>query len=512
MSLTRHRAWLWAATILLVLFFLSRLYHLMILPLFLDEASHITRAQWVWQGKPFYLLETGKALAPYVAAIFWPFTAAPFIGRFVVVLFGAIGLASAYAVGRELHSRNVGLLCMAFWLICPQLMFFERMALVDTTLGSMGVLTLWLAIRMMRSRRIVTAVMCGIGLALCILAKLTGLVFLPIPILAAFLITSRTKWLIRFRQMAIAYAVFGILMAWPLYYIHSVNADPTGQSSGLTTTDTNPDTLGRRVEKNATSIWEAYQVYFSPAVFRVMVGVAIAALFFAPRRTLMLWLLAGAFLGVIIAAAAAVWLRYASTAVPFILLGAALGFVLLTEEAQRGFRFPRLVLGVPWLLALGWAILIGLPFQLTAYRDPTQLTLPATDRVEYIEWIPSGYGVREAAQYLQKNITAPITVVGTAVNCNGARLYMPLNTPVSFLCPDLDWGGHNQSVIDDIYKRVRQNGSIFVLAEDKVPPTVDVSALPEPRSELQTFSRPTGYYNVHLYRVGGEVAQTFDKP
>src|SRR5262249_50053129 len=125
----------WIAVGLLLVFWISRVHNLLALPLFLDEASHLTRAQWVWQGRPFYLLETGKMLAPYLAALFWPFSAAPFIGRYVVVILGAVGIASAYAVGCELRSRYVGLLCMTLWIICPQLMFFERMALVDTTIS-----------------------------------------------------------------------------------------------------------------------------------------------------------------------------------------------------------------------------------------------------------------------------------------------------------------------------------------------------------------------------------------
>src|SRR5947209_10893350 len=111
------------AIILLFIFFLSRIHNLLILPLFLDEASHITRAQWIWQGQPFcllgtgqaldhlallnqsgcgqpfYLLTTGKALAPYLMAVFWPFQGQIFIGRYVVVLIALIGIAACYAVG-----------------------------------------------------------------------------------------------------------------------------------------------------------------------------------------------------------------------------------------------------------------------------------------------------------------------------------------------------------------------------------------------------------------------------
>src|SRR5579859_6022362 len=100
-QLARSRLSLWLPILVLLIYAVLRLYHLMTLPIFLDEASHITRAQWVWQGKPLYTLTTGKALAPYVMSIFWPFVAGPFIGRYVVVLFGLIGISACYAVGRN---------------------------------------------------------------------------------------------------------------------------------------------------------------------------------------------------------------------------------------------------------------------------------------------------------------------------------------------------------------------------------------------------------------------------
>src|SRR5262249_13871635 len=202
----------WAAVLLLFVFFLTRIHNLLALPVFLDEASHITRAQFVWQDKPLYLLTTGKALAPYLTALFWPFVGQVFIGRYAVILIELSGIASCYAVGRDLYSRNAGLLGMALWIICPQLLFFERMALVDTTFASMGMFTLWIAVRMIRSGRWQLAILCGVGLVLCAFAKLTGLVFFPIPVLAALFIKSRVGWLDRTRQVLIAYAVAILLL------------------------------------------------------------------------------------------------------------------------------------------------------------------------------------------------------------------------------------------------------------------------------------------------------------
>src|SRR5258708_35992609 len=84
----------YAPVLLLLLYWVSRMYHLLILPVFLDEASHITRAQWVWQDQRLCLLSTGEALAPYLVAGFWPFHGWPFIGRCGELSLGAGGISA----------------------------------------------------------------------------------------------------------------------------------------------------------------------------------------------------------------------------------------------------------------------------------------------------------------------------------------------------------------------------------------------------------------------------------
>ena len=141
MPIRTSRLSIWLAVGLLLVYALSRLAALLALPVFLDEASHLTRAQWVWQGRPLYLLETGKALAPYLASAMWPFGSGTlFIGRFAVIALGLVGLAAAYGVGRALHSRGAGLVIMALWIVAPGIFFYERMALVDTTVSAMAML------------------------------------------------------------------------------------------------------------------------------------------------------------------------------------------------------------------------------------------------------------------------------------------------------------------------------------------------------------------------------------
>lgn len=489
----------WIVIGLLLVFAATRLHELLLLPLFLDEASHITRAQWVWGEAPLYLLETGKALAPYLTALFWPFTAAPFLGRFVVVMISLVGLAATVAVGKHLHSRQLGVLAGAAWIVTPQLFFYERMALVDTTLASMAMFTLWAALQALRGRAhgLRWAALCGLGLALTVLAKLTGVVYLVLPALIAVL-WSPLPWRERLQRVIVAYAVAGILLAGPALYLIGGQIDPTGQSSGLTSTDL--DGASSRFAENLSQALDAERVYYGDALLLILIIATVGALATAPRRTLVLVVLIALPLAAIFASANALWLRYLSTVAPFGLLLLGLGLVQFTTWLGRDAPHGYMAHGIIWLALAGWALTNGGPFIATAYRDPTALRLPAGDIREYIRWIPSGYGIRDAASYLA-NVERPITVLGTAVNCNAARLYLPLNATVTLRCPSLSWGGNNPVTVDEIRERLRQ-GDVYILSEDKNPPTLDLNLFRN-KEQLASFARPGKRNTVRLWRLFG---------
>jgi len=491
---------IWTAAALLFLYWLTRTYALTVFPLFLDEASHLTRAQGVWRGSPFYLLETGKALAPYLAALFYPFSGAVFIGRYAVILLGVLGLAAGYGVGRALHSRGAGILLMALWIGAPHLFFFERMTLVDTTIGAMAMVALWWAIRALRSGRPFAAVLCGAALALTVFAKLTGLVFLLLPILAALFITEK-PFRLRLRQAGIALLVAGVILAPAALYILSQKADPTGQSTALTSLD--PASLPQRAGGNIAAIANAFRIYYGDLFLIIAALTVIGFVLTAPRRAL---LLIGGFLlplAAISLTANSLWLRYTTPAAPFLLLIVVIGAAVQIDAVARANRAAEkpFALATLWAAPLMWIAFWGLPFMITAYGDPAALRLPEGDRAEYITWIPGGFGIAEASAWFSHTQT-PITVIGTAVNCHAARLMTASTAPVTFYCPPLDWGGRVYApIVALISERLAAGEDVYLLTEDKKPPTLPNAAIPAEREEMITFQRPGGRNTVRIYRL-----------
>jgi 4-amino-4-deoxy-L-arabinose transferase-like glycosyltransferase len=435
-------------------------------------------------------------------SIFWPFVAPIFIGRYVVVILGLIGIASAFQVGRELHSPQAGLLSMTLWILQPQMMFLERMALVDTTISAMAMLTLWIAIRMIRTGRFRTALLCGVGLALCVLAKTTGIVFFPIPLLAAIFIRSRTSLTKRAMLVFIAWITAVVILLPVAMYVLTTGEDPTAQKYGLTST--NPEKMSVQIPRNLSRIANAESIYFSAPMLIVLAVVILIALVRRPRAALILLALAFGLLAAITVVGARVWLRYMAPATPFILMSAAIGLLEAVMIMQR-FRIPAASF-MPWTIAAAWGLLFCLPFHFTAYTDPKQLDMPSGDYTEYISGIASGYGIDQAVPYLLNKIKTPTTVVVTAANCDGARMYVPYGSPVTLFCPGIDWAGYtdiNREIVRNIAQRVKQEGPIYIIGENVA--IIPEYQLPRPYRRLIEFPRPEshGWYGVRVYHIEG---------
>lgn len=487
----------------------------------MDEATHLTRSQEVWQGKPFDLLLTGKALGPYLAALFDPFSAAPWIGRYVIVLVGSIGLASIIALGRALHSRQAGLLAGVLWLLCPYLFFFERMALVDATVASFATLSALLAVRMIRTGGTRDAILCGVALALCVFAKTTGIVFLVIPTGTAILLPGITRrnvqsaldiekgWgeaatftfqaitrdvRVRLRQVIITYVVALVLLIVPSLYIWSQSANVFG--IGTLASD-QTSTLSERLAHNIETAWNAYHAYFHPLFWAFLLFGMVMALGLQPRRALLLAMLSIIPLAVLILTATQLYLRYLVITLPGLLALAAVGFVSATQFSR--WRRP-----LPWLAVGVWAVLFTLPFMSTAFADPGQLALPTSDRYEYLDGWTAGFGLREAADELIRIAhaqNAPLTAIGLVSSCNTLRLYVPDDGLVTIHCPDV-WDGTGYGITTGrqlIRAEANKSGAAYAIGEIGGP--VYESAVPLPRQALSTYGRPDADYSVVIYRV-----------
>jgi 4-amino-4-deoxy-L-arabinose transferase-like glycosyltransferase len=496
------RRWLWLLVVCFLGYWLLRLPNLLALPVHTDEGEYVIWAQWVWGEHPLYFLEGGKVMTIFLTALLNPFNEGLFVARYLTVLLGAIGVAATYASARKLHSPQAGLLAALLWLGTPGLIFFERMNLHDIPLASMSMLTLWLTLRMAESPHWSRAVWAGIGLLLCVTAKGTGLVFLALPIIVLLFPPRRPRlpFSYRLQEVAVAYGIFVAGMVVPVAYLISVRADPLNMGinrpASLSSLGS-PLVLIERVSTNLRAMIQAEYVYLSPALLIMLLVALLILIRRNARLAVMLMIITGVVLAAVAALASKLWLRYVTIATPYLLLITACGlaYLLIDRNAPRSR-------GIVWLVAVAYVLLVGTPYALTAQTSPDALPMPGTDRFEYVKWIASGYGIRDAAGYLRQTITQPTAIFSSAGNCYGAMTLLS-SSLVNIRCPFglTWWDSPNDDYVQSVHDHAEQYGFALVIA-DETAPIIAPDRLPQPLRVIKTFPRPDGEFNVILYCAG----------
>lgn len=496
--------WQWLMVGCFLAYGLLRLPNLLALPAHTDEGEYLLWAQWAWQGDPLHMLEQGKVLVISLTALLNPFNGGLFVARYLVLLSGFIGVAAVYAVGRKLHTPQTGQLAALLWLGTPQLIFFERMSLHDLPLASLATVVLWLALRMMESPRWQRAAWCGVALALCVAAKATGVIFLAIPVVVALFWRGKLSSRQKATQVARCLTIFALLLLIPAMYIVSAGADPFYMSANRPASLTALGGLEgvlERLRVNLIRMVQAERVYLSLPLLIALPLAAVVLILRNSRLAVLLLGLTGVVFLAIALAASKLWLRYVIPATPFLLLLIAVG---LTYWAlgYRGRRPPPRRQWALWSATLGWGALVGLPYAVTAQRDPSLLMLPDTDNFEYVQWMAAGYGIREAIVYLETLADQPLTVMGSAANCYGGRA-MIVRPYLTLICPSGEtwWDDPNVAHVQRIHDQVSSEGYALILA-DATAPIIAADRLPQPLRVVREFPRPGGQFSVIVYCAG----------
>src|SRR5579885_52895 len=166
MKLSKRYLFALAAFGLLALFFLTRLYNLLGLPIFTDEAIYIHWSQVAandasWR---FISLTDGKQpMFVWIAMILLKLISNPLVaGRMVSVIAGLLSMIGMFFLASELFkNKKIGLTASLIYILYPFSLVYDRLALYDSLVAMFMIWSLYFEVLLVRHIRLDLAMILG---------------------------------------------------------------------------------------------------------------------------------------------------------------------------------------------------------------------------------------------------------------------------------------------------------------------------------------------------------------
>ncbi len=396
---------------LVVLYFITRLTHLTIFPIFTDEAIYLRWSQigsfdaaWrfipLTDGKPplFHWIVMGTIRLfqdPLIA------------GRIVSIFSGFANLILISLIAHRLFKNSrITFFSALFYILSPFMVVYDRLAIVDSLLTTTSLASFFFALLLAQTLRFDTALLLGSSLGAAFLTKSSGLIFLllsPITILISKFHQSR-----RLRQFFtwstflltaffLSQIIYSILRLSPFFYrIQQKNDEfiiPLSQFLSQPFTMT----FG-----NAKSLL-TWQIGYLTLPLSLLVLIAfINRKYFRQHLLLALYYLIPFFM--IASFNKIIFPRFLLFSTPYLLILAASG--LNTLLSSQSDRFTQ----------IGIALLVLLLPSVTVFHllfHPDQAAIPQADRDQYWDSWPAGHGIDQIVAFFSQQSQSQPLFIGT---------------------------------------------------------------------------------------------------
>ncbi len=464
---------------LLVLCLTLRVAQLTAWPIFVDESLYIRAAQLMDLHRPatFFTMESADygGNPPLFAWLLTPLLHLPvdplLAARLTAALIGTLGLLWTWATARMLWGSVAGLSAALLYALCPFLIFYNRMALLDGLVATCGAGALYYAVALSRRGRTLDAGALGLCLAAGLLTKILAASLLLLPLLAVVAARPRDRRAVA--RGAAAAAVIGVGPFLCLLSRPYMNTPYSFAFHGHL--QTNGDIMATlhvvqgQVMVWATGLW----LYLTPPCLAL---VALGLWSLRRERLILLigaWAVLGSLPVLITPNRLFVPRHFLFIAVPLIVL-AARGVIMLGHTIHAQLTASRRA----WLaiLACGGAGLIALPAigtDVTMIAVPSRTPLIPADRFQYVAGWPSGYMLTSVLSYLRRQARrGPLTVVTDGGNPPRDMLRVTLSRDVSITTTDVNV--EDARGLRDFIKSAGRAGNLYLMmhyTSDRPPPS-----------------------------------------
>lgn len=448
--------------VILTLSFLIRTINLTKLPIFADEAIYIRWSQ-VMKSEPtlrFLPLSDGKQpLSMWLTMPLLKLVDDPlFAGRFLSVLTGTMSVLGVFFASFILTGDKKKSLLSAFILgLVPYGLFFDRMALADSTLTMFGIWVFAVGVWLSKNPRLDLAMILGFILGGALLTKSPALYFsLLLPTLV--IVTGKKENILKYLVLLIptyliGYGMYNILRLGPNFnMLSSRNMDYVYPLSHIITSPLDP--FKPFIDRSR----EFYWMMGTGSLFLLFVVGLLEGFRNKFKETLVLF---GWFIGPILVSSEfskTMTARYVLFSLPF--------FVMISAMAV--FSKIKIVRNLSYFLFAGF-VLQSLLLNYNLLFNLEKANLPRSERSGYLEEWTAGQGITEIKEYLinrQKGENKTV-VVGTegffGTLPDGLQIYFDKNQNVNVIGIGLQL----DKVPDQLVSAKKAGNLVFLVANDE---------------------------------------------
>lgn len=233
MKLFKKYPEIFIATFLIAVYFFTRLYNILSLPIFTDEAIYVRWSQIASNDASWRFISLTDGKQPsfvWIAMVIMKFVSDPLLaGRLVSVFAGVFSLVGIYFLGKEAFKNKwIGIISSLFYLIFPMALVYDKMALYDSLVAMFAIWALYVEILLVRKLRLDIALILGMIFGGAVLTKTNGffsIYLLPLSLLLLEWNKHRNlrtllKWIsLASVSVFLGYFAYTILRLSPFFHI-----------------------------------------------------------------------------------------------------------------------------------------------------------------------------------------------------------------------------------------------------------------------------------------------------
>ncbi len=448
-----------------IFYLFTRFYHLALFPIFTDESIYLRIAQ-VLTDDPgeinLFRMEGKHPLYIWLCVLAFQVVDDPLLaGRAVSVISGLASLVGIYHLTRLCYPPATAWMAALLYLICPFPYFFERLAMVDSLLNALGIWLIYLSVRMAHGDYRGGGLLPGTVAGLAFYTKFTALIYFLPALVAPYFFKDEKK--VNFKVFYVyPILIFGffVLILYGLGkeigYFHP--AKPlrlpllflTGEQWAAFPLDI---WIG-----NGKIVLSFLLVYFPTPIIILSVYAIWYSILKKDKKSLFFVFWAGFPTILIILITSGFFSRYFIFLIAPIIILAARSACLLLEFMQNRIKEannPKGIFLKQQLLSAFFVVLLtidGMDFIKKMGTNPVKAPVHELDRMLYLSGNNSGYGVREAAEFLKKQATKSNLLVFVPQKPGnppeGMEVFLWKN-PAITIVPILEWKNISKRLAGD---------------------------------------------------------------